>query len=68
MSKIPTLTNIDRAEPRHPEKSKYIAAAKAVHPAGRPQQQTGGTTKKDRNSYLFYVFRLKPRQKVVIRC
>ena len=39
MSKIPTLTKIDRDEPRHPGKSTYTAAATAVYPAGRPQWQ-----------------------------
>ena len=36
MSIIPTLTNIDRAEPRNPENMRYTAAAEAVYPAGRP--------------------------------
>ena len=39
MSNIPTLTNIDRAEPRNPENMRYTAAAEAVYPAGRPWQQ-----------------------------
>ena len=74
MSKIPTLTNIDRAEPRHPEKRGYTAtAATAVYPAGRPQQQHRLEARQKKIetltlAHFTFVFRLKPRQKVVIRC
>ena len=39
MSKISTLKNIDWAESRHPGESTYTAAAVAVYPGDRPQQQ-----------------------------
>ena len=70
MSKIPTLKNIDWAEPSHPEKSTYTAAAAAVYPAGRPQQQHRQEEARQRKidiltqTQFTFVSRLKPRQKV----